>query len=218
MKARCSTSGSRRARKDRKTVFLSFLFFACCLPLSAQRFHAGFTVGAIASQVSGDRLAGYHKPGFEAGGLVSTALSEKFDLSFQIVYIQKGSRKNVNLEAGDASYYRMRLAYAEVPVQVQYNFSRRFRFEAGLALGFLLSSHEEDESGGIPGRKEFKPYELSMLGSLNYMLRPGLFLVLGAENSILPIRGFEHGAIRLDRDQYVSLLRFSLRYIARPAQ
>ena len=183
--------------------------------LVAQKFHAGFTAGVIASQVSGDRLAGYEKPGFEAGGLVAAPISEKFDVSFQILYIQKGSKKNANLEIGDASYYRMRLAYLEVPLQLQYNFSPKFRFEAGTALAFLVSSHEEDESGDLTGvieRKEFESIEWSILGSMNYMLWENFFLVLGAERSVLPIRGFDHGAVRLERDQYTSLLRFSIRY------
>jgi hypothetical protein len=206
----------RGAGKGRKFIFLSFLFFWSAGMAPAQRFDAGFTFGAIASQVSGDMLGGYDKAGFEAGGLVSTAISEKFDLSFQIKYIQKGSRKNVNLEIGDASYYRMRLAYIEVPLQLQYKFNRKFRFEGGMAIGILMSSHEEDESGDITGiyaRKEFSPLEWSILGSLNYMLWDNFFLVLGVENSVLPIRGVEQGAFRLNRDQYNSLVRFSVLYI-----
>ncbi len=184
----------------------------------SQRFDAGVIAGAIASQVSGDRLAGYNKPGFEFGGLVSTSLSEKFDLSFQITFIQKGSRKNINAEAGDFSYYRMRLNYVQVPVLIQYNFSKKLRFEAGTGIAVLLSSSEEDESGSLEfaARKEFSKFEWTMMASMNYMLWENFFLILGIENSMLPIRNFQLGEVRLDRDQYNSLLRFSIRYIFKP--
>ncbi len=208
------------AGKGSKLVFLSFLFFLPALRGAAQRFDAGLTVGAIASQVSGDKLAGYAKPGFEAGGLVSLALSEKFDLSFQMMYIQKGSRKNTNLEAGDPTYYRLRLAYVEVPVLLRYGLSARFRVEAGTGIAYLLSSHEEDEKGDITGvfeRKEFAKYEWTMMAALDYLLSDNVFLVLGAEHSVLPVRGYEDGAIRLDRDQYNDLIRFSIRYLFKPA-
>jgi hypothetical protein len=216
MKRKSSTDPPRVTRhKGRKFIFLSFLFF---LPAAgfAQRFDAGITVGAIASQVSGDRLAGYDKPGFEVGGLVTTSLSEKFDLSFQILYVQKGSRKNPDPDRYDYSSYKMRLGYIEVPLQVQYYLSERFRLEAGTAVGFLMSYHEEDDIGDLTGvvpRKDFRRLEWSVLGSLNYLLGSHVYLILGAENSVLPIRTFEPGAVRLDRDQYNSLIRFSIRYI-----
>ncbi len=218
MRRRLSTEHRKVIRnKGRKLFFLSFLFFLTS-ETHAQRFDAGITIGAIGSQVSGDRLAGYHKPGIEAGGFVFTSLSDKFDFSFQILYIQKGSRKNPDPDNFDFSSYKMRLSYVEVPLQVQYYISERFRFEAGMALGVLLSFHEEDQFGDITGiipRKAFSKIEWSMLGSLNYLLSDNFFLVLGAQNSILPIREFESGAVRLDRDQYNTLLRFSLRYIFR---
>lgn len=205
-----------------RIFFLVFFFsFFYIHNITAQRFNAGFVVGAIASQVSGDKASGFNKPGFEIGGLVSTKLSEKFDGSFQIVFIQKGSRARGNVEQGDYTFYRMRLNYVQVPLLFQYHYSKKFRFEAGTGIAVLLSSSEENEFGKIPesyNRKEFNKLEWTMMASMNYLLGENLLMVLGVENSVLPIRKYDGTELfRLDRDQFNSLLRFSFRYTFKTA-
>lgn len=185
---------------------------------SAQRFEAGITIGAVASQLSGDKAAGYDKPGFEAGGLVSTAVSEKFNAGFQIAYIQKGSRKTSNPDIGDFTFYRSRLNYFQAPLVLEYVFSKKISFDGFTGIAVLLSAEEEDEYGKIYGRKEFNKWEWTAGLSFNYMLFENFQLLLGMENSVLPVRkndGTE--TYRLDRDQFNSLLRFALRYKFKPS-
>lgn len=185
---------------------------------SAQRFEAGITVGAIASQLSGDRAAGYDKPGFEAGGFVTTALGEKFNGGFQISYIQKGSRKTSKPEIGDYTFYRCRLNYVQVPFVLEYLFSKKISFDGFTGIAVLLSAEEEDEYGKIYGRKEFNKWEWTAGLSFNYMLFENFQLILGMENSVLPVRKSDSLATyRLDRDQFNSLLRFTLRYKFKPS-
>lgn len=188
---------------------ISSLDFTDCF---SQRFNAGIIAGAVASQVSGDQLQGYDKSGFEIGGLVSIPLSSKVDASFQILFIQKGSKKNSHPEIGDYEYYRLKLNYIQVPLLFKYNFSKKVSLEAGTGIAVLLSAEEEDKYGPYTG-KDFNKFEWTVSGGMNFMLFDNFFLVFGIENSVLPIRKFEPGEYRINRDQFNSLLRFSFRYI-----
>lgn len=195
-------------------LFAYFSFFFICSSSIAQRFNAGIIAGFTATQVSGDKLAGYDKPGFQFGALASTALSQKFDVSFQILYTQKGSKRKSRVDQGDFEYYRMRLNYIEVPLMVTYKYSKRFHFESGISFGRLVSSKEEDQYGEILDRKEFKNYEFGFLAGMNYMLLDNFYLNLQISNSILPIRDFDGSELyRLDRDQFNSGLLFTFKYI-----
>ncbi|MEP7171839.1 MAG: porin family protein [Bacteroidota bacterium] len=181
----------------------------------SQRFKAGIIGGFTTSQVSGDQLAGFNKSGFEFGGLVATPISQKFDLSFQIVFIQKGSKKPVSLDPNDIKYYRLNLNYFEVPLLFHYNFSKKIQFEMGPALGKLVSSKEEDEYGDVPAPKPFKPFDLSLMLGISYQLLPSFYLNLEGSNSILEIRTppSEGYYSYLNRLQYNSVLMFSFKYI-----
>ena len=197
---------------------LRFLLIALFLFVSsfsfAQRFSAGIIAGFTTSQVSGDQLAGFNKSGFEFGGLVSAPLSQKFDLAFQIVFIQKGSKKPIHADIGDYTYYRMSLNYIEIPLLIRYNYSKRFHLETGPAIGKLVSSKEEDAYGEILDSKPFKSYEFSWMGGISYMLLDNFYLNLEGSNSLLPIRnaGIE-GGYQVGRDQFNSVLMFSFKYI-----
>ncbi len=198
----------------RLLIALFFLFeFADCY---SQRFNAGIVAGFTATQVSGDQLAGFDKPGFQLGALVSAEMSQKFDLSFQILYTQKGSKRKSRVDQGDFRYYQLRLNYIEVPLMVIYKSSKRFHFESGVSYGRLVSSKEEDETGdigNIPDRKKFNNYELGFLIGMNYMLFENFYLNLQATNSILPVREYEPGTYKIHRDQYNSGLLFTFKYI-----
>jgi hypothetical protein len=192
---------------------LLFVFLIIGLTASSQRFEAGVVAGAIASQLSGDQAAGYDKPGFEAGGFVSTPVNEKFSAGFQICYIQKGSRKTANPDIGDFTFYRCRLHYIQVPLVLEYHFSRKISFDGFVGIAVLLSQEEEDEYGRIYNRKEFNKWECTGGLSFNYLLFPNFQLLFGMENSVLPVRKNDGTEIyRLDRDQFNSLLRFAIRY------
>lgn len=120
------------------------------LPLvsAAQKFNGGILAGGIVSQVDGDTWVGYHKFGFLIGGYVGLRVSPHSSFQMEMEYIQKGSRKNADLETSDMSSYLLRLHYLEIPLLYQYTFARRFSVEVGPAADVLLGSYEEMD--GIP--------------------------------------------------------------------
>ena len=92
------------------------------IPLFSQQFKAGALAGIATTQVDGDTYAGYNKAGLLAGGFVTHKFSpeSKWSASFEIRYIQKGSRKVPHPDKGDFADYKLKLNYAEVPLLLKY--------------------------------------------------------------------------------------------------
>lgn len=186
------------------------------LTASAQRFHAGLIGGIATSQISGDQLGGYNKAGLVAGGMVSTKLSSKFDIAMEILYIQKGSKKNTRPEKEDYTYYRLRLNYFEVPVLIQWKYSKRFTFEIGPTIGALLSENEEDEYGDLPARRPFNSYEVGLAGGMKINFAKKFSFTGRIEGSMLPVREhFSGETYRLNKGQYNAVILFGLQYTFR---
>ena len=116
-----------------KRLPVALLVFLLPLAALTQNFNGGIIAGGVVSQVDGDTWVGYHKFGYLAGGYVSLRISPHSSFQLEMEYIQKGSRKNADLETGDMSSYLLRLHYLEIPVLYQYTFGRRFAAEIGPA-------------------------------------------------------------------------------------
>jgi hypothetical protein len=200
----------------KKLVLILFVCTALSSSASAQRFKAGIRAGIAGTQISGDQLGGFDKAGIVAGGLVSTELSEKFDIGFEVLYSQKGSRKNARPEKEDYITYLLRLNYFEVPVLLQWKFSNRFHFEAGPSFGALVSSLEEDEYGVIEQPRDFNKFELGIMGGMSVKVTGDFYFNIRGSNSVLPVREHVSGqGYRLNRGQYNSSILFTVHYIFR---
>jgi len=204
-----------------RSILLLLFFISISFKISAQKFYAGIIGGMAATQISGDQLSGFDKPGIAAGGFAGTTVSEKFDVVMQILYIQKGSKKNADPDNGDYVAYKLRLNYFEVPLLLHWKYSKRFIIEAGPTFGALLSSYEEDEFGEIPERRPFKSFEFGGILGLNVTIVDQLRFNVRTGRSILPVREHLSGeSYRLNAGQFNSSLMFSLQYrfSAKPAE
>ena len=210
------------------------LLVACCLLLVvcsfAQQFKAGLLGGISTSQVDGDTYAGYDKAGFLTGGFVTKKFSpeSKWSASFEIMYIQKGSRKIPHLDKGDYTIYKLNLNYAEVPLLLKYAFTApdslggqkiKFQFEGGIAVGALVQSKEENTSGPVLGGVPFQRADYSTILGLNYFLSEHAGFNVRYEYSILPVRKGAVGQYYqnwtykfLKPGYYNNLILFSFRY------
>ena len=104
-----------------KQIVKIILFFICTAltvnNLQAQsRFRGGFVVGMNAAQIDGDGTAGYRQVGLSSGVRALVELGGLWELSLDILYSQKGSRKSVENEAPFFKEAFSRLNYLEVPV------------------------------------------------------------------------------------------------------
>ena len=215
---------------EKTILFLIPLFLYSPMRLFCQQFKIGFIGGIATSQVDGDTYAGYNKVGLFAGGFVTKKFSaeSKWSASFEITYIQKGSRKTPHPDKGDPFSYKLNLNYAEVPILFKRAFTTpdsllgqkaKFEFEAGIAIGVLVQSKEEDTGGPVAGGVPFQKYDIPFLLGLNYPVSDHFSTNIRYEYSILPVR---KGAIGqyyqnwtykiLKPGYYNNLLLFSLRY------
>jgi hypothetical protein len=112
----------------------------------SQTFKTGLTFGVNTSQISGDNLSGFRQFGISAGGFAKINIDEKKSLQFEILFLQKGSRKNPDPDENDYTSYKLRLNYASVPLlyKMKYN---HLVVEIGPYISALLSFNEGDENG-----------------------------------------------------------------------
>lgn len=183
------------------------------LPLHAQRFHGGIMGGLAATQLDGDNLGGYNKPGLRVGGWVNTRVGSSTILQLELEYIQKGSKiSQSELESG--KYYHCRLNYIQVPVLAKTDLMQRLQGEAGIAGSYLTQSLEDKDGGGfLKATPDFTQFEFSGLVGLSYRLLDNLEASIRFNYSLLPVR--EHPGDQtwwLDRGQYNNAMLFSLYY------
>jgi hypothetical protein len=147
-------------------IGLSFYFSNSIL---SQDFVAGPKFGVAFTQVDGDTYKGFNKAGLNFGGFVYRPLNEKWNLQFEIEYMQKGSRKTPLVEENDYTDYKMDLHYLQFPVFARYKL-KVFSFEAGLSIGTLISETEFYDGSEISEEDKvpFKNSELATLFSVNY--------------------------------------------------
>lgn len=191
---------------------LSFLFIIFHSSL-AQQFKAGLKAGVAASQISGDRLSGFNKAGLSCGAFVHRNIQPKYSMGLELLYTQKGSRKNANPSDGDFESYLLRLNYLELPLTIKYIQSHTFTFELGPGIGYLLYSYEQDQNGTLPNRESFKTMEWFAHVGMHYFIHPNISLHTRGSYSFIPVRPHKGGStLYLNKGQYNTVISISLNY------
>jgi len=196
-----------------KKALCILIFLLITMITYGQRFHGGPMTGFVVSQVDGDNLGGYNKPGIKAGGWVNTHISELTMLQLEIQYIQKGSKISEN-ELKSGEYYHSRLNYLQVSFLGKYELMPKLHGEAGVAGGYLFNALEDyDGYGFVEPREAFNNYELSLLIGINYQFNDHFTGNIRFNYSALPIREHPGGQVYfIDRGQYNNALSFSVYY------
>ena len=191
-----------------KKWILLFILFLTPFFIHAQKFYAGIRLGMCGSQVNGDNLSGFDKAGIIAGAYVKRNLSEFFSMQMEIVFIQKGSRKPTDI---NNSYYRMRVHYIEVPLNLLFHASKKIDFTAGPTFGTLVFSEENDEYGVYENALPFEKFEFSGNVGLIYKLNEKWSFDGRYCHSISTIRPYPGSySTYFDKGQYNVLVEFSL--------
>lgn len=126
-------------------ISLTVCFLTVAISLQAQRFQAGLVAGVNLSQIDGDRLAGFNQPGLSAGAKVATILSDRWQVSLELLYSQQGARRN-NKDDPSSAYDRIRLNFVEVPVAINFK-EWKFHLTAGVSYARLINYKVIDFSG-----------------------------------------------------------------------
>ncbi len=196
-----------------KKFIILFIFFTIAFVAQAQnKFRAGLKAGISTSQVEGDTYGGFDKFGFDGGGTLNAKLNEKWAAQFEILFIQKGSKHVGDANKGDLSFYLMQLNYVEVPLLLQYK-QKKFTFEIGPGIGYLISSKEYDQNGEVINAIAFHTTEVSASIGINYQIYKNLGMTWRYTNSMLPIRQYASGAsFWFNPGQRNNVLAFTLTY------
>jgi opacity protein-like surface antigen len=195
-----------------KKILLTLFFFSFVMLSYSQRFHGGVMGGFVVSQLDGDHLGGYNKPGVRAGGWVNTAISEITTLQLELEYNQKGSKISQNRIATER-YYHSRLNYLQVTLPAKFLLIDKWKAEAGIAGGYLIKAMEDDGNGFLEAEPAFDQFELSLIVGLNYNLTENIIGNVRFNYSALAVREHPGGqTYLLNRGQYNNLLAFSVYY------
>lgn len=129
-----------------KLIFFLILVLnvVCFIDLYSQKFGGGITVGFNASQIDGDKLAGYHKIGWNAGLNTSYNLNDPWQLNVDFLFSQRGSKSQL-IPDDDEQIQKITLNFVELPVYISYQDwnieDRYYKIQgfAGLSAGRLFS-------------------------------------------------------------------------------
>ncbi len=183
-------------------VFI-FLFVCGSFRLAAQNyyienertFYGGLILGRNFSQVDGDNFAGYHKSGFNIGGIVYTKFEEHLAVSMEVLYSQKGAKSKdyyIISPGRTITDYNITLNYAEVPIMLSYFDKRKSHFGAGVSYSRLGTSTENIVT--VPSQVintedfPFKKSDYNFLLSGSLHCWKGFFLNLRFQYSLVSIR------------------------------
>jgi len=130
-------------------IWVLCFLWAASLPTSLhaqeRRFKGGVVAGINLAQVDGDDLAGYNQIGMNAGGRVAAILSDRWQLSLELLFSQQGSSRSTT-DPVAAAFEKIRLNLVEAPVLIQFR-EWKFLVSAGGAYARLMSFTTEDTFG-----------------------------------------------------------------------
>lgn len=135
----------------KKTLFAILLLSGMALsPVNAQRIMGAAILGVNASQVDGDEVYGYKKFGLNAGAAAIIPFKEKWSVSIENIYSEKGAhQRRKYLDSLDGSY-DLKLNYLEVPVLLHFTDKETVTFGAGMSWGRLVKVWEQRNGYEMP--------------------------------------------------------------------
>ena len=180
-------------------ILYSLLIFFGCFLLSIQtdaqeqRFKAGIILGFNASQIDGDRSAGYNKFGL-VGGLSGVILiSNRVDINVELLYSQRGSRSSLVM-GNTNDPFTISTNYIEVPVLFNYKDwlneegeYYKLHFHGGISYGRLISSNVDDgtpNSNLVMAQEYFEKNDWSYMFGVTFYTGPHLAFTFRWSRSI----------------------------------
>lgn len=198
-------------------IIFILLFFSTSVSLAQNKgFQGGLLIGAVASQVDGDKLEGYHKAGFQGGLYMTNKLNKNFGFTIEMKYIQKGSRTTSapadTINAVPERYYKLRLNYIEVPFLLNFYLKKKFMLETGMGFGYMFRSREDPDGYGftIPD-VPFKRFDLPFYFGVAYFPWENFHIDFRYSYSTVAIRNHPGNQTwYFDRGQYNNLISFGI--------
>ena len=157
------------------------------------------SVGITAAQIEGDKLKGFNKWGFTAGvgAMVSLSENDRWQLSIETDYIQRGAYGHHSSEqSGDAyGLYFLRLDYVDIPLTVFWTDPHGgMTIGAGLTYGRLVQQPHGviryQPHYVVPDTTDltFLPNDFSIHLDFRFPIWRGLYFDARYQMSLIPIK------------------------------
>jgi hypothetical protein len=199
-------------------LVLILFFFSASVASYAQVIRGAAIAGFNLSQVDGDEVYGYHKAGTNVGAAAIIPLGEKWSLSLETLYNQKGSYQKPVYVDSLSGEYKLILNYAEVPLLVHFTDKKAITVGTGLSWGRLVEVKEWEHGMRVESTTLDGPYDrndFNILADLRFRMFDRFHFNFRYAYSISKIRTREFPKVNQTRDQYNNVLSFRVIYIFR---
>jgi hypothetical protein len=202
-------------------LLLLLLILASFESAEAQRIMGAAIFGVNASQVDGDEVYGYKKFGFNTGLSAIVPFNDKWAVSIENVYSEKGARQRRKyLDSLDGSY-DLKLNYLEVPVLLHFTDKDIVTFGAGMSWSRLVKVSEQRNSIEMPATTLesgiYNSSDINLLLDIRFRVFERLRFNARYAYSLSPIATREVVDSKTGRpnirDQYNGLFSFRLIYV-----
>lgn len=131
-----------------KKYLVILLLLAFTTTAQAQRFIGYASAGLSLSQIEGDDVHGFYKPGLNAGPGVMLPLDRKqsMSLSLELLYVQKGSRCSYRHDPFDTTLYAPSM-FLDVDRKVPFDSSMKCRIALDYIQIPIIFRYEDMRSG-----------------------------------------------------------------------
>jgi len=208
----------------KQRLYFGIILFMCISmvqQVKAQAFLGALAFGGNLTQVDGDEMYGFKKIGFNAGVSAIYPFTDKWSMSIEASFSQKGSYQKYPPEdlGKELPYYDLRLNYLDVPVLVHYTDKGFLNFGLGLSWGQLVGIKEVEWGETVHSSTTNSPYSSSDINgivSVQIPIYKRLKFNFRYSYSFASIRTREYqnqAGEKWSRQQYNNILTFRLVYV-----
>jgi hypothetical protein len=215
-----------------KTLIVILLIIIGISPkVSGQIIKGEALLGFNLTQVEGDEVHGFKKPGLNIGAGVLIPFKKNWDISMEVIFNQKGARQkpqytdslsNGHVITGE---YKLRLNYVEVPLMVFYTDKEFISVGAGFSWGRLVGVQEWEHGNRVESTTltsgTYNKNDFNYIFDARIRIKGPLKFGVRYQNSMAKIRTREFtdfSGNTWTRDQYNKVLTFRLIYIFNEVQ
>jgi hypothetical protein len=210
----------------RGLLLIFILFFSVLQHTRSQNVKAAVMAGFNISQVDGDEIYGYHKPGFNAGLSAIVPIGRNFNFALETVFNQKGARQGDQYYDTDSAgkvytgAYNVRLNYLEVPFLLFYNDKDIVMAGGGISYGRLVGITEEEHGQKVTSTTltsgTYNRDDLNLIADVRFRIYKKFQFNVRYAYSIAQIRTREFEDFlgnTWERKQYNNLISFRFIYM-----
>jgi len=183
-------------------------------------------LGVNLTQVEGDEVHGFRKPGLNIGAGVLIPFHKNWDVSMEVTFNQKGARQRAqyndidsigNITTGE---YKLRLDYVEVPLLIHFTDKNFLSIGAGFSWGRLVNVQEWEHGNRVEttalNSGTYAKNDFSYIIDARIRIKGPLKFGVRYQNSMVKIRTRDFTDLSGNtwtRDQFNKILTFRLIYI-----